>query len=513
MSHINKLSFILLFAGILCLSFGGAVFAQSAPQIQTSPATNIQGNSAALNAEITYLGSFASATVYFQWGTSSSYGSQSSAMSQNFVGDINQIINGLASNATYHYRAVAQNSYGTVYGQDMTFITGQSNNTVSTANAGPDLYLTSGQTATLQGSGYDSNGFALSYSWSCNGGTLSNYNMAQPVYTAPNISTQATYTCTLTVTNSNGNSNADSSIVYLNYNSNPGSVQTTYATYISNFQVTLNGKISNPNSSVSNYAYFQWGTTTSYGTETPQQFLGYSGTFMQNITSLNSGTAYHYRAVAHNNNGTVYGQDMTFTTSGPASGNSGNYNNSALSSAKMAINLTSGNLNWSASVSASPSDILSFAITLRANSQDVHNVIIRDVLPAGLIYKGNLTINNSNYGGDITSGVNIGTIHAGQTATAIYQVQVAPAVNFSFGTTTLNNSVSITSSEAGTQNSSASVAVNKTLVYGATTVSTGLTNYLLTDSFLLPLLLVILGLWFYFSGEVYVFTNWIKKRI
>jgi len=511
-----KLIFLVGITAVLCFSFGAGVSAQFAPQIQTNSATNIQNNSATLNASVTYLGSYGSTTVYFQWGTSTSYGYQTSGTTQSHTGLSSQTISGLAPNTTYHFMAVSQNNYGTVYGQDMTFVTVQSNGNILTANAGPDLYLTSGQTVTLQGSGYDPNGYALNYSWSCNGGTLLSYNIAQPVYTAPyvsNYNNQTTYTCTLTVTNNYGSSNSDSMIVYMNSNNNGNNsyVQTNYATYVSNFQATLNGSLSSANSSATNYVYFQWGTTSSYNNTTSQQFIGYSGTFMQNIENLNSGTTYHFRAVSQGNYGTVYGQDMTFTTLG--AGNN-YYGNGSLAITKQAINLTSRNLNWSSSISASPSDILTFAITLQANGQDVHNVTVRDILPADLIYRGNLMVNtNSNYGGDITSGVNIGTVYAGQATVVAYQVQVAAAGNFSYGATTIANNATVTSTEAGTQTSSAAVVVNKTLVYGASTVSTGLTNDFLKDSFFLPLLIIAAGLWFYFSGEVYVFADWLKAKI
>ncbi len=521
MKSIQKVSFLFLVLAVSVFCFGGEVLAQNPPQVQTISATTIQNNSATLNANITYLGDSGNPTVYFQWGNSISYGYQTPVVTQNYTGNFSQMIYNLTQNTTYHFRVVAQNNYGTVYGQDMTFNNNQSGANMITVNAGTDLYLTSGQTVTLQGSGYSSNGYSLNYSWSCSGGNLSSYSIAQPVYTAPysgNYNNQTTYTCTLMVSDSYGNSNSDSMIVYMNSNGNNNysSVQTTYATYVSNFQATLNGVLSNYNSynnsynnSSTNYVYFQWGTTTNYGSETPQQSIGSSQSFMQNIENLNSGTLYHFRAVAQGNNGLVYGQDMTFTTSGAGNGY---YGSTSFSATKQVIDLTSGNLNWSTSISASPSDILSFSITLQAGNQDVHNVVVRDILPANLIYKGNLMVNTSPYGGDITSGINIGTISSGQVTIISYRAQVANAINFSFGATTINNNATITSNESGTQTSAATVVVNKALVYGASTVSTGLTNNFLTDSFFLPLLTILAGLWLYFSGSIYHFADWLKGK-
>ncbi|MGD0576850.1 MAG: hypothetical protein ABSA74_02125, partial [Candidatus Staskawiczbacteria bacterium] len=118
----------------------------------------------------------------------------------------------------------------------------------------------------------------------------------------------------------------------------------------------------------------------------PQQSLGYSGTFFQNIENLVPGTTYHFRAVAQGNYGTIYGQDMTFYTTG-GSTNPIYTGTGTLSATKQVINLSSGNLSWQASVNGEPGDILSFAITLQAENQDIHNVFVRDTLPANLIYK------------------------------------------------------------------------------------------------------------------------------
>lgn len=382
---------------------------------------------------------------------------------------------------------------------------------VPTANAGPDLYVNSGQNIVLQGSGYDSDGSSLSYYWNCNGGTLSSYNIAQPTYTAPTLiqyNNQATYTCTLTVTNNTNLFASDSMTIFVNYNQFGGiSVQTNSATNISNYQATLQGNLAIPYISNNNYAWFQWGTSTSYGNETIHQNQN-SGAFSQNIANLSSNTTYHFRAVAQNNNAIVYGQDMTFYTSSSGSGNG------ILLVNKKVVNLTSGNLNWTTSVNANPSDILSFAITLQATgNQDIHNVVVRDILPANLLYKGNITVNaNLNYGGNLASGINIGTITAGGIAVVAYQVQVAGYNSLSYGTSVLANSATITSNETGYQAVSSSVFINNSMVYGATAVPTGLSNRFLTDSFFLPMLLIILGLWLYFSGRAYKFVDWLKAK-
>lgn len=293
------------------------------------------------------------------------------------------------------------------------------------------------------------------------------------------------------------------------------SVQTNSATNISYNGATLNGSFSFPYFySGTSYVYFQYGTDITYNNQTAQQsFNGNSGTFSQNINGgLYQNSTYHYRAVLQANSNTYYGQDQTFYTS-----NNGNYyGTSNLSVTKQVINFSSGNLNWSQAANARPGDILSFAIIMQATGgQDIHNVFVRDIFPANLIYRGDLLVNAGlNYGGNPVSGINIGIIPAGGVEIVSYQAQVAPSTNFVYGSTTLSNNATVTSMEAGTQTASASVIVNNSIVYGAaTSVSTGLTNNPITDSFFLPIFLIILGSWFYFSGKVYVFADWLATKM
>lgn len=89
------------------------------------------------------------------------------------------------------------------------------------------------------------------------------------------------------------------------------------ATSITSNSVTLNGTV-NPNG-VSTGAFFQYGTSTSYGYTTSSQVIG-SGTsnvnVTANLTGLSSNTTYHFRIVATNScGGTVFGANQTFTTS------------------------------------------------------------------------------------------------------------------------------------------------------------------------------------------------------
>jgi phosphodiesterase/alkaline phosphatase D-like protein len=92
-------------------------------------------------------------------------------------------------------------------------------------------------------------------------------------------------------------------------------VTTGEATSIDFTSVRLNGSV-NPNGSVTTYR-FEYGTTTAYGSSTPNTNAG-SGTSAlgvnTSVTGLTSGTPYHYRLRATNSAGTAFGADQTFTT-------------------------------------------------------------------------------------------------------------------------------------------------------------------------------------------------------
>lgn len=60
---------------------------------------------------------------------------------------------------------------------------------------------------------------------------------------------------------------------------------------------------------------FEWGATIEYGMKTP--WVGATvGAFSAVITGLNPSQSYHFRAVARNRLGIVYGADSTFTSLG-----------------------------------------------------------------------------------------------------------------------------------------------------------------------------------------------------
>jgi hypothetical protein len=94
----------------------------------------------------------------------------------------------------------------------------------------------------------------------------------------------------------------------------PG-VSTLGASKLTITTATLTGKV-NPHGAATTY-FFQYGTTTAYGSRTPDAAAGAGTTAVgatAAIAGLGPNTKYHYRLVAHNSVGTTLGGDRTFTT-------------------------------------------------------------------------------------------------------------------------------------------------------------------------------------------------------
>jgi len=97
------------------------------------------------------------------------------------------------------------------------------------------------------------------------------------------------------------------------------SVTTTDATAITASSAELHGTI-NPGGG-SSAAWFEWGTTSSFGNRSETRFIGDGTTALnlsQPIGNLQPRTTYYFRIVGNHAAGTVPGETHTFTTSGDA---------------------------------------------------------------------------------------------------------------------------------------------------------------------------------------------------
>jgi phosphodiesterase/alkaline phosphatase D-like protein len=308
----------LLSASALVWVVAGAAGIAAAPTAITGPVSAVGPTSATVSGTVNPGGQ--SASWYVEYGTSTSYGSQSASASAG-AGSANvavsRALSGLASGTTYHYRVVATNGAGTSRGADGLFTTSAAPAVVT--GAATSVTPTS---ATLNGS-VDPNGRATT--WFFEYGTSTSYGTrtaakdagsggSAVAVSAPvaNLAGGRVYHYRLVATSDAGTSRgADQTF------STTGApvVTTDAASSVTPTSARLNGTIT-PNGQSTSW-YFDYGTSTSYGARTAVKSAG-SGTratqVNASVTRLRTGVTYHYRLVATNASGTTVGRDRTFST-------------------------------------------------------------------------------------------------------------------------------------------------------------------------------------------------------
>jgi hypothetical protein len=290
------------------------------PPVPTVQAANsVTSSNATLNGTLNS-GDLTS-TWYFQYGTTTNYGSFTTTNALNTTNtalSVSSLISGLTAGTLYHFNLVAANNLGTNSTADMAFATPPAVPVVSTQPAN----AVTANSAALNGSVNPGNGattWYFQYGVTTNYGSFTLTNSLPAGLSAVAVSNSISgllpgtvYHVRAVAANSSGSvAGADVSFVTITV---APSVLTQAATGITSSNATLNASI-NPGGPAS--YYFQYGLTTNYGSFTVTNNLA-SGTnpvpVSTTISGLLPGTSYHARAVAANSSGTVDGADVTPTT-------------------------------------------------------------------------------------------------------------------------------------------------------------------------------------------------------
>jgi hypothetical protein len=292
-----------------------------APVVVTSAASAITSTGATLNGTVNPNGQ--STTWYFEYGTTTSYGTKTpvqSGGSGSSAVSVSAAISGLVAGQVYHFRVDATSSAGTTVGSDMTFTT------TPIITVGAPIVTTAAATS-VTASGAKLNGTVnpngQATTWYFEYGPTTAYGSKTPVENAGSGTKAASVS--ITVTNLAQGvyhfhlvaANASGTIAGndLTFGGGAPVVLTGSAQGTATTSVTLTGSV-NPEGKATKW-YFEYGKTTNYGTKTSATSVG-SGSNPTGvsvaITNLTSGTTYHYRLVAANAGGTTTGGDVTFTT-------------------------------------------------------------------------------------------------------------------------------------------------------------------------------------------------------
>ncbi len=288
------------------------------PAAITGPVTSVGPSTATVTGTVNPNG--LATTWYFEYGTTTSYGTKTanvSAGSGTANTGVSANLTGLTPGTTYHYRVVATNSSGTARGADGIFTT--SSSPVAVTGSATNVTVTS---ATLNGT-VDPNSRATS--WYFEYGTSTSYgsktaeknagagtstvNVSAPV---SGLTRGRLYHYRLVATSDAGTSRgADQTF---STTTSP-TVVTGSASSIAPTSARLNGTVT-ANGQATSW-YFEYGTSTSYGSKTAVKSAG-SGTsavkVSVSLTRLRTTTTYHYRLVATNASGTSVGGNQSFST-------------------------------------------------------------------------------------------------------------------------------------------------------------------------------------------------------
>lgn len=292
------------------------------PGVTGRPALNVTSSSALITGAVNPHG--LPTTLHFQYGPTASYGFSTSThmLTGNTFENTTANITGLLNDETYHFRIVATNSAGTLYGRESTFVT-------RINDGGPPIITTkratfiASRSATLNGSlnpaitntrAYFEYGPSTSYGFTAPVPTQAGTTFRNISANVSGLMASTTYHFRIVATNLSGDTHtSDATFTTLSPTGLP-LVTTSPPSGITSSAAMLRGSV-NPHG-LTTSVYFEYGRTASYGSITASQ--NETGSTYQgvgvNVSGLSASTTYHFRIVATNSAGTRYGGDRQFRT-------------------------------------------------------------------------------------------------------------------------------------------------------------------------------------------------------
>lgn len=258
--------------------------------------TNVTSTSATLTGQLTDLGGANSCTVWLEYGTTTAYGSATVNTSLDAPGTFNVTVTGLQPGTAYRFRAASQNSQGTSYGTDLSFVTAVEKASVETSPVAYAVVLSANVT--------DLGGEQSCEVWFEYGPDTENYTDTTPHQeineTGPvtevltGLQSNVTYRYRAVINNSQGVTyGSNLSFQMMSLPAAPSLAASDAA--IAGDNVTFHGNLTSLGDSSSCYVWFEYEKEQRYATA-PRQ-VNTTGPFNDTVTGLERGT-YSYRAIA-----------------------------------------------------------------------------------------------------------------------------------------------------------------------------------------------------------------------
>lgn len=292
-----------------------------APTVTTNAVSNLTATSAVCGGNVTNDGGSAVTDRGICWATFNAPSLENGSYLSNGtgVGTFSSTMSNLSPNTVYYVRAFATNVRGTAYGEERQFTTKEGTPTV-TINSVTNVTATS---AVCGGSISDNGGFAVTDKglvWSTSQyPTLNDDHISLGSGNTPfsgsmtNLLMGTTYYVRAYATNANGPAYSDNR-TFTTTNGLP-TVSTDNVTNVAANSAVCGGSISSDGGYSVSDKGLVW-STSQQPTMSDNHLSKGNGNapFTGTMTNLSFSTTYYVRAYATNANGTVYGEQRTFTT-------------------------------------------------------------------------------------------------------------------------------------------------------------------------------------------------------
>jgi hypothetical protein len=294
--------------------------------VTTGAASAVTGKTAVLGGTITTNG--LGTTYSFQYGATTSYGAQTRTKivrASDTTRPVAAVLVGLTPGTVYHFRLVSTNPAGTVDGADETFTT-----TLAPApTAVTGTATVRAKAATLSGT-VTPNDAPTTYFFQY--GTTTSYGAQTSTRYAgagssgvavfafiPGLTPGGAYHFRLVAASNSGTSDGSDQAFTTALPALQPTVVTGSPSAVTRKAAVVGGTVT-PNGAPTTYL-FQFGATTSYGSQTQSLRAGSGGSAVSvvaRLDGLSPGKLYHYRLVATNAAGTTNGSDQSLTTTAAA---------------------------------------------------------------------------------------------------------------------------------------------------------------------------------------------------
>ena len=296
-------------------------FSTKLATVTTTPATNLTATSVTTGGNITAIGGAAVTERGVCWSTSSTPTISNSKTSDGSgIGSFTSQITGLAAETTYYVRAFATNSIGTAYGSQITISTALpvltttpiSTITANSASGGGNITLaTGGGAVTERGICWStSQNPTITDSKTSDGSGVGAFTSSITGLNAETVYYVRAYAI-------NGAGTAYGAQV--SFSTKLPTVNTSAISSITNTTATCGGNVTDIGGAAVTARGVCWSTSSgpTINNNKTTDSSG-SGVFTSSITGLTIGMTYYVRAYATNSVGTVYGNEISFSTNVPS---------------------------------------------------------------------------------------------------------------------------------------------------------------------------------------------------